>query len=57
VKVGWFFPGIPVSSTNKTDSHNIIEILLTVAINTKNPNLLTGQILDIYIEILKYMYY
>jgi hypothetical protein len=22
----WFSPGIPVSSTNKTDSHNITEI-------------------------------
>ena len=30
----WFSPGPPVSSTNKTDSHNIIEILLKVALNT-----------------------
>jgi hypothetical protein len=30
----WFSPGIPVSSTNKTDSHNITEILLKVALNT-----------------------
>jgi len=30
----WFFPGIPVSSTNKTDRHNITEILLKVALNT-----------------------
>ena len=29
---------IPVSSTNKTDIHDITEILLKVALNTKNPN-------------------
>ena len=28
-----FFPGTPVSSTNKTDRHNVTEILLTVASN------------------------
>jgi hypothetical protein len=26
----WFSPGTPVSSTNKTDRHNITEILLKV---------------------------
>jgi hypothetical protein len=30
----WFFPGTPVSSTNKTDRHNIAEILLKVALST-----------------------
>jgi hypothetical protein len=30
----WFSPGTPVSSTNKTDRHDIIEILLNVALNT-----------------------
>jgi hypothetical protein len=30
----WFSPGTPVSSTNKTDSHDINEILLIVALNT-----------------------
>ena len=30
----WFSPGTPVSSTNKTDRHNIAEILLKVALNT-----------------------
>jgi hypothetical protein len=32
----WFSPGSPVSSINKTDSHDIlvIEILLKVALNT-----------------------
>ena len=33
-----FSPGIPVSSINKTDNHDIIEILLKVALNTINPN-------------------
>jgi hypothetical protein len=30
----WFSPGNPVSSTNKTDCHDITEILLKVALNT-----------------------
>ena len=30
----WFSPGTPVSSTNKTDRHNIAEILLKVALST-----------------------
>jgi hypothetical protein len=30
----WFSPGTPVSSTNKTDHHNIVEILLKVALIT-----------------------
>jgi len=29
-----FSPGTPVSSTNKTDHHNIAEILLKAALNT-----------------------
>jgi len=31
-----FSPGTPVSSTNKTDRHDIAEILLKVALNTIN---------------------
>jgi hypothetical protein len=31
-----FSPGIPASSTTKTDRHDIAEILLKVALNTKN---------------------
>jgi hypothetical protein len=31
----WFSP---ISSTNKTDHHDITEILLKVALNTINPN-------------------
>jgi hypothetical protein len=30
----WFHPGTPVSSTNKTDRQDTIEILLKVALNT-----------------------
>ena len=29
----WLFPSIPVSSNNKTDRHDIAEILLKVALN------------------------
>jgi hypothetical protein len=32
----WFSPGTPVSSTNKTDFHDIAEIVLKVALNTIN---------------------
>ena len=32
----WFSPGTIVSSTNKTDRHDISEILLKVALNTIN---------------------
>jgi hypothetical protein len=34
----WFSPGTPVSYTNKTDRHNITEILMKVALNTINPS-------------------
>ena len=37
----WFSLGTPVSSTNKTDRHDIAETLLKLALNTKkhcNPN-------------------
>jgi hypothetical protein len=30
----WFSPDTPVSSPNKTDHHDITEILLKVALNT-----------------------
>jgi hypothetical protein len=33
-QVGGFLLGTPVSSTNKTDRHDITEILLKVALNT-----------------------
>jgi hypothetical protein len=31
----WFSPGTPAFSTTKTDHHDIAEILLKVALNTK----------------------
>ena len=34
----WFSPYSLVSSTNKTDCHDITEILLKVALNTITPN-------------------
>jgi hypothetical protein len=34
----WFSPGTPGSSTTKTGRHDIAEILLKVALNTKNQN-------------------
>ena len=37
----WFSPGTPVSSTKKTDHHNITEILLKVALNTITLTLLS----------------
>jgi hypothetical protein len=30
----WFTPGAPISSTNRTDRHDITEILLKVALST-----------------------
>jgi len=38
-----FSPGTPVSSTNKTDCHDITEILLKVALNTTNLNQINFQ--------------
>jgi len=45
----WFLPGTPVYSTNKTDSHDITEILLKMALNTINqpPNCTKFFILSI----------
>jgi hypothetical protein len=34
----WFSPGHPVSSADKTDHHDITEILLKVALSTIKPN-------------------
>jgi hypothetical protein len=35
----WFSPGTPASSTTKTGRHHIAEILLKVALNTKNQSI------------------
>jgi hypothetical protein len=39
----WFSPGTPASSTTKTGRHDIAEILLKVALNTKNQTNLKYQ--------------
>jgi hypothetical protein len=44
----WFSPGSPVSSTNKTDRHDIAEILLKVTLNT------IKQTTNIYIDFCSY---
>jgi len=38
----WFSPGTPLSSTNKTDCHDITEILLKVVLNIVKPTLYIG---------------
>jgi len=35
----WFSPGTPSSSTTKTGRHDIAEILLKVALSTKNQSI------------------
>jgi len=35
----WFSPGTPTSSTTKTGRHDIAEILLKMALNTKNQSI------------------
>jgi len=37
------FPGTPVSSINKTDRHNITDILLKMTLNTITLTLLHGE--------------
>jgi hypothetical protein len=44
----WFSPGTPASSTTKTGRHDIVGILLKVALNTKNSN--SVIIIKLYIE-------
>ena len=39
----WFSLGTPVSFTNKTDRHDLIEILLKVALNTITPTMLSTR--------------
>ena len=40
----WFSPDTPVSSTSKTDRHNITEILLKLTLNTITLTLNVNQI-------------
>jgi hypothetical protein len=43
----WFFQGPPVFSTNKTDRHDITEILLKVAFNTITHNVFSTITYDL----------
>jgi hypothetical protein len=42
----WFSPETPASSTTKTGCHDITEILLKVALNTKNQSISQSFILN-----------
>jgi hypothetical protein len=42
----WFSPGISASSTTKTGRHDIAEILLKVALNTKNQSNQTNSVIE-----------
>ena len=44
----WFSLGTPVSSTNKTDRHNITEILLKVVLNTINQTIFANRLLRLW---------
>ena len=51
----WFSPGTPVSSTNKTDHHDIAEILLKMVLNTithTKPN----RVMDLFSKVMKRLY-
>ena len=45
----WFFPGTLASSTTKTVRHDIAEILLKVALNTKNQSIIWNMFLRYYV--------
>ena len=58
----WFSPGLPVFSTNKTDRHDITEILLKVTLNTikqtnKQGNKQTTNYVGILDQLLTNKYY
>ena len=50
----WFSPGTPASSTTKTGRHDIAEILLKVALNTKNQSIcsLTFDLFQCWMDLL-----
>jgi len=55
----WFSPGTLVSFTNKTDRHDITEILLKVALNTiklnpNNKNKIAARHLGITVHLIYY---
>ena len=43
----WFSPGIPVSSTNKTERHDIAEMINTITLNLYNHVRINNSIIDI----------
>jgi len=43
----WFSPGTPVSSTNKTDRHNITEILFKVGLSTVTFSFPSEEVMEI----------
>jgi hypothetical protein len=47
-----FSPVTPVSSTNKTDRHDITEILLKVALTTINNHFITIHLFLIYSDLM-----
>ena len=53
----WFSPGTPASSTTKTDRHDIAEILLKAALNTKNQsNQSIMSVLNVWLLIIRCIY-
>jgi hypothetical protein len=46
----WFSPGPPVSSTNKTDRHDITEILFKVVLNTIKQTNKTSQLIYFHLR-------
>jgi hypothetical protein len=47
----WFSPGPPVSSSNKTDHHDITEIMLKVLLNTITPNPLCSTLMVLQLHV------
>ena len=53
----WFSPDSPVSSTSKTDYHDINEILLNVALSNTNKIIINSLVDVIYLYIYIYIYF
>jgi len=55
---GGFFSGTPVSSTNKTDIHDITEILLKMALNAKtlSTTLIPHTHTSIYLKLIEIIF-
>ena len=57
VTVWWFSPGTPVSSTNKTDCHDITEILLKVVLNTNKQTAINAHNSESLIHVISILYF